>query len=79
MHRLPQKRPRLKLGLEDYYLLRQRVLKRDGWRCQICGSSKDLHVHHLTRRSSLGHDVLDNLITLCAGCHKLQHRSHSTY
>jgi 5-methylcytosine-specific restriction endonuclease McrA len=74
MQELRQKRPRLKLGPEEYNSLRNRVLERDGWRCQSCGSSKNLQVHHLSKRSELGDDALDNLITLCAACHLRQHR-----
>jgi len=73
VQRFYQKRPRLKLGIEEYNSLRLRVLERDGWRCQDCGSSKDLHVHHLVKRSKLGDDALDNLIALCAGCHRERH------
>jgi 5-methylcytosine-specific restriction endonuclease McrA len=73
MQKLRQKRPRLKLSAEEYSLLRNRVLERDGWRCQNCGSAKDLQVHHLAKRSKLGDDALDNLITLCATCHQRQH------
>ena len=73
MQELRQKRPRLKLSAEDYKLLHYRVLERDGWRCQNCGSSKDLQVHHLSNRSKLGDDALDNLIVLCANCHRMQH------
>ena len=73
MEQLRQKRPRLKLSAEDYNLLRQRVLERDGWRCQNCGSSENLHAHHLAKRSQLGDDALDNLITLCANCHHNHH------
>ena len=73
MRQLRQKRHRLKLKIEAYTLLRKRVLERDGWRCQQCGSSKDLHVHHLTRRSELGDDAEENLLTLCAWCHSHVH------
>ena len=73
MQQLRQKRPRLKLSVEEYSLLRHRVLERDAWRCQDCGSFTDLHVHHLAKRSSLGGDALDNLITLCAACHMKRH------
>ena len=73
MQELRQRRPRLRLNAEDYKLLHRRVLERDGWRCQNCGSPKDLHVHHLAKRSKLGDDAFDNLITLCANCHKMQH------
>src|SRR5277367_4652845 len=78
MRQLRQKRPRLKLSVEEYNLLRRRVLQRDGWRCQNCGSSKDLQAHHLEKRSKLGDDVSDNLITLCVTCHRMQHQSPGT-
>ena len=78
MERPRQKRPRLKLRVEEYKLLRQQVLERDGWKCQNCGSAKDLHVHHLTKRSRLGNDELDNLITLCAICHLREHHVLAT-
>ena len=75
MKRLRQKQPRLKLDTEAYQALRNQVLERDGWRCQNCGSSKDLHVHHVKARSKLGHDESRNLITLCVVCHRRQHGS----
>ena len=71
--RLRQKQPRIGLTLEDYGVLRSQVLKRDGWRCQDCGAMKDLQVHHIKRRSQLGGDVAQNLITLCARCHGKRH------
>ena len=72
--RLRQKQPRTKLDSEAYTLLRNRVLQRDGWRCQECGSLKNLQVHHLRRRSGLGSDSMTNLVTLCAVCHSKKHR-----
>jgi 5-methylcytosine-specific restriction endonuclease McrA len=70
---LRQKQPRIRLKPEDYGVLRNEVLKRDGWRCQDCGAMKDLQVHHIKRRSQLGGDVMQNLITLCASCHGKRH------
>ncbi len=64
-----QKRPRLKLDPKKYAIVRTRVLERDGWRCQECGSMEGLEVHHMQPRSHLGGDVMDNLITLCVSCH----------
>jgi len=64
------KRPRLRLDLKSFCLLRLSTLKRDGWRCQSCGSSVGLQVHHITSRSKLGDDVPENLITLCWKCHR---------
>ncbi len=74
MSNLRQRMPRLKLSLVDYRVLRNQVLKRDGWRCQLCGASNNLHVHHMKSRSKLGDDALRNLITLCARCHEAFHR-----
>jgi len=74
MRQPQQKRPRLRLNLEKYGVLRDQVLRRDGWRGQECGSSKESQVHDLIKRSELGDDVMDNLITLCSSCHRQCHR-----
>ena len=65
--------PRLRLDRESYHALCQQVLERDGWRCQRCGSSRGLQVHHMQPRSLLGGDVEENLITLCSVCHREIH------
>ena len=64
---------RLRLDPGPYRGLCQQVLQRDSWRCQRCGSSTDLQVHHMKRRSQLGSDVEENLITLCSVCHREIH------
>ena len=68
-----QKRPRIRLKASEYVSLHKQVLERDGWRCQECGSLKNLQVHHLQPRSQLGGDTMTNLITLCAICHAKKH------
>ena len=73
MSKLRQRAPRLKLDSKDYRLLCEEVLKRDGWRCQMCGSLRNLQVHHKEFRSRLGDDSAQNLITLCVDCHRTQH------
>jgi 5-methylcytosine-specific restriction endonuclease McrA len=69
------RRPRLRLSEDSYRKLRAEVLQRDGWRCQTCGSSDDLQVHHIRSRGRLGDDTDENLITLCADCHSDIHRN----
>ena len=50
-----------------------RVLKRDNYRCQICKTRKNrLVVHHFDGDKS--NNTYWNLLTLCAGCHRLIHR-----
>ena len=75
MKRIRTKRPRVRLDPKSYKQLRQQVLRRDGWRCQVCGSRQNLQVHHKQLRSQQGDDHDLNLITLCADCHKALHRS----
>ena len=54
---------------------RLRVLKRDGYRCQLCGERPSenphitLHVHHVRPFSRGGLTIDENLITLCHTCH----------
>lgn len=55
---------------------RMRILKRDGYRCRLCGRRSadhvdvELHVHHIRpwARGGLTEDT--NLITLCHTCHR---------
>jgi 5-methylcytosine-specific restriction endonuclease McrA len=75
MKRVSGKSPRLRLDAETYRALHRRVLERDGWRCQLCGSMQNLQVHHLKFRSQSGNDEEPNLITLCAACHARMHRN----
>ncbi len=59
----------LRLDPISYESLRQQILRRDGWRCQSCGSMSNLEVHHREFRSHGGADSEENLITLCTACH----------
>lgn len=53
------------------------VLKRDGYRCKICGSTTALEVHHIDYKDENGNYVKDeiwlsplsHLISLCHECH----------
>jgi 5-methylcytosine-specific restriction endonuclease McrA len=65
---------RLRLEPMPYESLRQQILRRDGWRCQSCGTMSNLEVHHTEFRSHSGSDSGENLITLCAACHSRVHR-----
>jgi 5-methylcytosine-specific restriction endonuclease McrA len=67
------KHPRLRLDTKLYEQLRKKVLPRDDWRCQSCGTMSNLEVHHKDFRSQSGDDSEENLITLCTACHKSVH------
>ncbi len=55
--------------------IRREVLARDGHRCRTagCGSARFLDVHHIVSRADGGANDPDNLITLCAACHRMIH------
>lgn len=57
--------------------IRQLVLERDNFTCQLCGAEKDsrLHVHHILKRKEGGTDHLDNLLTVCPSCHSRADRN----
>jgi 5-methylcytosine-specific restriction endonuclease McrA len=67
--------PRLRLDPVSYETLRQQILRRDGWRCQLCGAMSNLEIHHKDFRSHSGHDSEENLITLCTRCHAGVHHN----
>ncbi|MBQ3295380.1 MAG: HNH endonuclease [Erysipelotrichaceae bacterium] len=52
--------------------LRYDVMKRDGFRCVLCGRGADngvkLHVDHILPVSKGGKTVMNNLRTLCSDC-----------
>ena len=49
--------------------------KRDNFTCQGCGKQKkNLAAHHKISLGGGGENSLDNLITLCASCHRKAHR-----
>lgn len=53
---------------------RNKVLARDKFRCQDCGTNQSLRVHHLNydnHGNELEH--LEDLITLCNRCHRKAH------
>jgi 5-methylcytosine-specific restriction endonuclease McrA len=58
-----------KLNSRRYRSQRERVFKRDGHSCQICGTDEgEMHVDHIISRKAGGTHDLDNLRVLCKSC-----------
>jgi hypothetical protein len=57
--------------------LRHLTFERDNNQCQRCGSSEDLHCHHITgvEINPVESADVDNCITLCYTCHNKAHSS----
>lgn len=77
----PEKFAQYKAAAKDNFMFdgnRKLALERDRHTCQRCGQTNDLHVHHIdgngvTTPRELRNNALDNLITLCRGCHTKTH------
>lgn len=57
---------------------REKVLRRDNYQCQECGTKDNLLVHHddgksARKNSAEVNNELSNLITLCNSCHMKKH------
>ena len=51
---------------------REKILKRDGYKCQICDEvfpADELEVHHIKSQAKGGKHYPANLVTLCYDCH----------
>ena len=58
---------------KQWYSLTEFVNERDNYKCQDCGSTKNLHTHHIKSLYEGGNNNLKNLITVCAKCHAKRH------
>lgn len=47
----------------------KKILRRDSFKCQMCGNGESLSIHHIIPRAEGGSDHPRNLITLCKNCH----------
>ena len=56
------------LPYKGVMLNRQNIFKRDGNRCQYCGTHEDLTLDHVLPKSRSGKSSWDNLITACKSC-----------
>jgi hypothetical protein len=52
---------------------REKVLWRDGYECQRCGSSERLQAHHIQHKAHGGSNTPQNGMTLCERCHQALH------
>ena len=73
-----------KAAIDYYQYLRTKTwrekanerLKRDGYQCVLCRSAKNLSVHHITYEN-IGFEKMDDLISVCKGCHEKLHEHDS--
>ena len=63
----------LYLNSRKWQKIRARIIQRRLFRCEQCGSRKQLEVHHLTYKRVGGNEKDDDLEVLCRSCHKIEH------
>ena len=51
---------------------KQELFKEKGKKCELCGSTKHIHVHHLTYERLYDELIID-LQPLCRTCHEKEH------
>lgn len=49
--------------------LKETIIAERGAKCEICGSTEKLDLHHIKARKYRGKDVVENLQLLCRKCH----------
>ena len=57
------------LNSSDWSRIRTRILRRDNYKCRICGSGINIQVHHLRYPDEWGKERDEDLIVLCDRCH----------
>lgn len=59
------------LQSDRWAVVRNERLIKDNFRCAVCGSPEQLHVHHIFYPAEYGTETINDLITLCPICHGL--------
>ena len=62
------------LKTDDWRQIRAARLEMDDWECTRCHRTRNLQVHHLSYRNPWGQENLEDLVTLCQGCHYKTHK-----
>ena len=61
------------LQSKEWQIVRRKRLQIDGYRCQMCGTGKNLQVHHISYEHLGQEKEIDDLVTLCKECHQKVH------
>ena len=57
-----------------------KVMQRDNYRCRLCGTSLNLHLHHIDGRGKDLTNDINNCIMLCRHCHlEVVHKNQKKY
>ena len=77
----PKKKPKKKHRVNNKYTKVHRLiaLQLADNKCEKCGDSDNLHIHHMKYKSNGGTDDLANLMVLCELCHVKEHEGEPVH
>lgn len=55
---------------------RKQRLEIDNHKCQMCGTSEELQIHHITYDRLGNEDIHKDIVTLCKSCHRDIHKAY---
>lgn len=58
----------VRFRLRPVKIKRERIYKRDGWKCVYCESKRNLTIDHVLPKSRGGKNTWSNLVTCCNSC-----------
>lgn len=60
------------LETPEWKEIRNKALKKSGFKCSVCNRDDELNVHHKTYKNR-GCEKIDDLVVLCRNCHSIFH------
>ena len=63
------------LNSPEWKTKRQHMLKQTHYTCQMCGTQRNLHIHHISYKN-LYREPDSDLAVVCANCHSHLHAVH---
>lgn len=60
------------MASQEWKDVREQRKQIDDYKCVMCGSESNLQVHH-QHYGNIGHEYMDDLITVCYECHRKIH------
>lgn len=66
------------LKTQHWKEVREFKLLKYGYKCQLCGSENDIHIHHNNYECLFNENIHTDLISMCNECHKKFHDVLST-
>jgi len=61
------------IGSERFEQIKEAMVRRYGYKCMKCSSTRNIQLHHKNYDFSLGMERFEDLLLVCDKCHKSLH------